>query len=61
MEENRRATQRYRVKVEDRGVNERIRKVGARPEMDWKVQRNKEMTGDGRRWTGQLRERWTRY
>jgi len=59
-EENRRKTWRYRVKTEDGGMNERIRKAGAGPEMDWRIRRDKEMTGDGRRWTGALGESWTR-
>jgi len=59
-EENRRRTWRYGVNTEDGGMNKRIRKVGARPEMDWRIWRDKEMTGDGRRWTRELRERRTR-
>jgi len=59
-EENRRRTRRYGVKTKDGGVNGRIRKVGARLEMDQRVRRGKVMTGDGRRWTGELGERWTR-
>jgi len=59
-EENRRKTRRYGAKTDDRGMNERIRKVGARPEMDQRILRDKEMTGDGRRWTGELGERWAR-
>ena len=60
LEENRRKTRRYGVKTEDKGMNGRIRKVGARPEMDRRIQRDKEMTGGGRRWTRELGERWTR-
>jgi len=41
-------------------MNGRIRKVGARPELDQRVWRGKEMTGDGGRRTGELGERWTR-
>ena len=41
-------------------MNGRIRKVGARPERDQRIWRDKEMTGDGRRWTRELGERWTR-
>ena len=60
MEENRRRTRRYGVKTKDGGMNGRIRKVGARPEMDRRVRRGKDVTGGGRRWTGELGERWTR-
>jgi len=60
LEENRRKTRRYGVKTEDKGMNGRIRKVGARPEMDRRIRRDKEMIGDGRGWTGELGERRTR-
>jgi len=48
------------VKMEDGGMIGRIRKVGAKLQMDQRIRRGKEMTEDGRRWTGELGERWTR-